>query len=198
MIGPTFRFGLPSWKTPSAEGTSIRRNWRPRSLNHAKAAEQEFRDLFDGARPRFDPICEDPQQRPSIRDLIARFKQDDGAIWAYGEKLYGKVATKPATHDTIRTFYDACPPFRAIVLALCVAQHERCIRDLRHGQSLRAGRADLFAATYLPYCDHFVTDDNRQLQKPASNRSRGRFQTPRFARTASSERGLVGVLNAVG
>jgi hypothetical protein len=134
-------------------------------LKFAKTTERRFKDIFAQARPLFDPLFEGKKgKRPSIHDLIERFKQDDGAIWRFAERLYGKVATKPSTRDTIRTFYDLSPPFRAIILALCVAQHERCIRDTTRGDSYRAGRADLFAATYLPYCDQFISDDERQLR----------------------------------
>ena len=84
-------------------------------------------------------------------------------MWAYGDLLYGKVAKKSYDETTIRAFYGDCPPFRALAVGLCAAQYERCVRDLRCGESLRAGRVDTFMATYLPCCDHFVTNDRKQL-----------------------------------
>src|SRR5579884_3115632 len=64
--------------------------------------------------------------------------------------------------STVRRFVEACPPFRALVLAVCLAQYEHCIKEPNSGPSYRAGCSDLLMAVYLPYCDQFVTGDHRQ------------------------------------
>jgi hypothetical protein len=63
-----------------------------------------------------------------------------------------------------RMFYEVCPPFRMLLFSLCVAQYERCLRETNRGSSMRAGRVDMYMATYLPYCDQFVSNDERQLR----------------------------------
>ena len=60
----------------------------------------------------------------------------------------------------MRAFVDACPPFRALLMALCVAQYQRCIQYPRHKST---GVFDLYASVYLPYCEQFVTADPGQL-----------------------------------
>lgn len=86
-----------------------------------------------------------------------------GAFWAIGADLYERATGKKADEATIRKFVDACPPFNALLLAICMAEFEYTIRDLRTGTSFRAGRMDLYSAVYLPYyCDQFVTADERQ------------------------------------
>jgi hypothetical protein len=113
-----------------------------------------FEDMYNDMRPSFNALFQAKSKvRPPLHDLIQHFKRDGGVMWAYGEVLYSKPAVTTPDEETIRSFYAACPPFRALTIALCVAQYERCIRDIRSGDSLRAGRVDTYMATYLPYCE---------------------------------------------
>ena len=131
--------------------------------NHARSCEQEFEKIYDDARHHFDRLFHGAKKvRPGIRDLINALRVTGGAFWSYGISLYERVTKHSPNEQTIRTFIDECPPFRALLLALCVAQYERCIRDLKTGLSYRAGRFDLFMSVYLPYCDQFITADDRQ------------------------------------
>jgi hypothetical protein len=86
-------------------------------------------------------------------------------MWTLGEKvLRARFAKTPCNEDTLRTFYESCPPFRALLIAIIVAGYDRCIRDIRHGESYRAGRTDLLMATYLPFCRQFIGTDPKQLR----------------------------------
>lgn len=125
---------------------------------------REFEDIYKGMRPAFDELFNKAgEARPSLNSLLERFLREGGALWKYGELIYSKVDPSP-TEESVRAFYRAFPPFRALMIALCVVHFDRCIRDERQGPSLRAGRIDMFMATYLPYCDVFVSDDERQLR----------------------------------
>jgi hypothetical protein len=67
----------------------------------------------------------------------------------------------PPDEETVRRFVGSCPPFHALLLALCVAQYERCIRESdKRGQP--AGRNGLFMSVCLPCCDEFISDDRDQ------------------------------------
>jgi hypothetical protein len=57
---------------------------------------------------------------------------------------------------------ERCPPFKALLVALCVAQYDRCIRGERDPWIGKAGRNDMFSAVYLPYCQVYVTNDKGQ------------------------------------
>jgi hypothetical protein len=76
-------------------------------------------------------------------------------------ELYERPASRRPDEETIRRLVDSCPPFHALLVALCVAQYDRCIRELRQIEPF-AGRNDLFMSAYLPYCDEFVSDDREQ------------------------------------
>ena len=63
----------------------------------------------------------------------------------------------------VRKFIDDCPPFHAMLLSIGVAHYHGSVRHLNHSAQYDAGRLDLFASTYLPYCDQFITEDKPQL-----------------------------------
>jgi hypothetical protein len=63
------------------------------------------------------------------------------------------------TRNTLRAFFDECPPFRALTTAFFLVQYDRCFR--LKGKSYKAGRVDALMCAYLPYCDVFVTDDRK-------------------------------------
>ncbi len=129
-----------------------------------KAQDKVFKKIFGDARPHFDEIFENHGERIEDCKVLVEALQTgkDGAFWAIGADLYMRVTGKEAEEATIRKFVDVCPPFKALLLAICIAEFEYTIRDMRTGTSFRAGRLDLFSAVYLPYCDQFVTADERQ------------------------------------
>ena len=70
--------------------------------------------------------------------------------------LYSKPTGVNINEAAARDFVDACPPFRALHMALCVAQHQRSVQNPRQKST---GVFDLYASVYLPYCEEFVTAD---------------------------------------
>jgi hypothetical protein len=75
--------------------------------------------------------------------------------------LYGKPTGVKINEAAARDFVDACPPFRALLMALCVAQHQRSVQNPRQKST---GVCDLYASVYLPYCEDFVTADPIQQE----------------------------------
>jgi hypothetical protein len=130
----------------------------------ARASQNEFIEVFGQPRPSFEELFRGgAETRPAtFLDLVRGLQGSGGAFWSFGIELYGGVAENQPDEETIRKFLDECPPFRCIVLAICIAQYEHCIREPNSGPSLRAGRCDLFMSVYLPYCDQFITDDALQ------------------------------------
>jgi len=48
------------------------------------------------------------------------------------------------------------------LLANCVGQYHWGLKDAMEEARYKAGMLDLFMATYLPYCDRFITNDRGQ------------------------------------
>jgi hypothetical protein len=126
--------------------------------------EKQFVQVYENAKHAFDRLFAGGTERPStVGELVARLQIPGGAFWILAANLYGRVGKQPASEEAIRKFTAECDPFRALMVALCAAQYDRCVRPQYATPSLRSGRNDTFMAVCLPYCHQFVTDDFRQL-----------------------------------
>jgi hypothetical protein len=130
---------------------------------HAANVKATFETVFTDARPHFEELFRTGRDsRPSsVADLVSRLQGPGGAFWNFGQGLYERVAKRRADEGTIRRFVAECPPFHALLLAICVAQYDLAIRE-EDGTKPSSHRNDLFMAVYLPYCDEFVSDDRGQ------------------------------------
>jgi hypothetical protein len=132
----------------------------------ARAFEKGFVKMFNDMKPDIDRLLARGHEKTpgSISELVERFQKPGGVFWNLVRALYDRHAEQPADDATIRRFTEACDPFRAMIIAMVAAQYDRCVRPRSTLPSLRTGRIDTFMATYLPYCDEFVTSDRGQLE----------------------------------
>jgi len=130
---------------------------------HAANVKATFEAIFTDARPHFEELFRTgSESRPSsVAELVSRLQGAGGAFWSFGQRLYERVGKRRPDEATIRGFVAECPPFRALLLAICVAQYDLVIRE-DYGTKPSSHRNDLFMAVYLPYCDEFVSDDRGQ------------------------------------
>lgn len=130
---------------------------------HASNVKSTFETVFTDARPHFEELFRDGKEsrRSSVAELVSRLQRPGGAFWNFGQGFYERVAKRRPDEDTIRSFVSQCPPFHALLLAVCVAQYDLAIREV-DGTKPSSHRNDLFMAVYLPYCDEFVSDDRGQ------------------------------------
>ncbi len=134
------------------------------TLKDFEARDAEFEQLYSKARPAFDRIFENKAaKRPDAPKLIEVLMGETGASWLLATGLYRRGCGIEIDESGVRAFAEVCPPFKAVMLSLCIAQYYRCIRDMRGEGTYRAGRLDLFMAAYVPYCDRFITNDTGQL-----------------------------------
>lgn len=131
----------------------------------ARALHNQFVKVYDDAKPAFDKLFKNGTKKTpvNVSQLVARLQMPGGAFWTLAGGLYSRVGKLPPDETTIRKFSEGCDPFRALMIALCAAQYDRCIRPQDVGPSLRSGRNDTLMAVCLPYCHQFVTADPRQL-----------------------------------
>jgi hypothetical protein len=171
---PSFNWRNVRVRFPEAE----QEIWRPTFILSDQLATQQYQEMrnrdsgfmsvFKQARPHFQELFAKGEIVPhDLPELVRRLKIDPGAFWALGINFYRRATGKLVDEDTIRKFIDTCPPFNALLLAVCMAEYEHCMRDLKTEVSYRAGMVDLCSAVYLPYCDVFVTAEKRQRQENA-------------------------------
>jgi hypothetical protein len=77
--------------------------------------EKNFKKYWKRLRPKLDRIlAKEPSKRPNdFQEAVAISVRDGGILWGVGQRLYGYVAKSEPTEAEIRSFMNACPPFRA-------------------------------------------------------------------------------------
>lgn len=134
-------------------------------LKHAIVSAAEFETIYNDARPHFDAIFErySDRARPTVEEVLEAFQQPGRSFWEMAARLYERACGHSPDEDAMRKFVDLCPPFRTILYAMILAQHDRVIAEKTDRERARlAGRVDAFSATFLPYCAIFVSDDRDQ------------------------------------
>jgi hypothetical protein len=127
-----------------------------------KAWEKQFQNIYRDAKPAFQALFEASDKRPSLREVTEKLLAEGGAHLGIGVNLIEKATgTRPSEADT-KDFMGRCSPFKALLVALCFAQYDRCIRSEREQSLGKAGRIDILSAVYLPYCKSYVTNDEGQ------------------------------------
>ena len=129
-----------------------------------RGREQQFGDLFSlGRKPIEETFRQSEEERPkSFHEYLPVIPEE---LLKKGQSFYSEATKRePPPKQVIARFIAVCPPFRALANMAFVPEYEYWIRNLHTSESCRAGANDLFSAVYLPYCNKFVTDDQRQLR----------------------------------
>ena len=157
------RLRLPDYEREVVLREIINDEWSAREREHTANAKAQFARVFTDAQPHFEEIFKaGKESRPvSVAELVARLQVQGGAFWGFGEGFYERVAKRKPEESMIRRFVAECPPFQALLMAICVVQYDRSIRE-PDGKKPSSDRNDLLMAVYLPYCDEFVSDDRGQ------------------------------------
>jgi hypothetical protein len=128
--------------------------------------EQEYTEYWERLRPKLAPILDrDPGSRPkSYRQAveIARSAKPN-LIAGIGKGLYSHATGINLADAEIEIFLEACPPVRAACYGLCGSWYDVSLAPAVFKKL--AGRNDQMMAAYLPYCDQFVTEDKKQLER---------------------------------
>lgn len=135
-----------------------------------KAWDTGFQQIFRDAEPAFQKLFLSGQERPSLKEVTEHLMGAGGAHREIGAGLFERATGTRPDEATIQNFIERCPPFRALLVALCFVQYDMCIRDKQMQSLGKAGRNDMFSAVYLSYCKVFVTDDkghNRAMKAVA-------------------------------
>ena len=129
------------------------------------AVQKQFDRMWSGLRTHLDAIlAQNPSNRPTTyRAAVQIAALNGGVMWSFGQALYEHVAGAKPTETEIKQFMEACPPFRAACHSLVMAWYTGSLRT-PDGKPT-AGRNDLLMATYLPYCDRFITADWAQANE---------------------------------
>lgn len=127
--------------------------------------DRDYRAIFSTAKPTFQKLFEGGDgTRPSLREVTDILLADGGAHLSIGANLMERATGTRPPESEAKDFMERCPPFKALLSALCFSQYDRCIREERRESLGRAGRLDMFSSVYLAYCRVFVTNDDGQCK----------------------------------
>jgi hypothetical protein len=132
---------------------------RTHLMEQKKVFEKPFSDL----RPKLDEILNrHGAAHPfTFREVLPQIQPEGGLVWGIANGLYKSGGGSSFSETAIHDFMDRCPPFRAAVYCLLLAWYDRSLGDRHNRKKFQAGRIDLFMAVYLPYCDQFITAEQR-------------------------------------
>lgn len=163
----TYEWRRVNVRFPEAEGEVVRQEiihqLSEQTRETLKQWNKDFRKIFSDAKPAFQSLFEGPnRERPSLKEVTDRLLGEGGAHRDIAIDLFERGTGTRLTQEGIYDFTKRCLPFKALLVALCFSQYDRCIRPDHQASLGKAGRLDMFSATYLPYCGVFVTNDEGQ------------------------------------
>lgn len=133
-----------------------------------KRWDRDFRAIFSTAKPAFQKLFEGGKERPSLQAVTEHLMSGGGAYLTIAAGLMERVTKTQPPESEVKDFIERCPPFEALLVALCLSQYDRCIRGENAPSLGKAGRYDMYSAVYLPYCRAFVTNDEGQWKALAA------------------------------
>jgi hypothetical protein len=130
--------------------------------------QKQFRKMFTSLRLKYDEVfLENGKSRSrSFREEMRRVQSSPKRFdISLAKVFYDGVAGTNLSREKIREFISNCEPMRATIYAYLMGRYDLALRDLHHSERFQSGRNDLYMATYLPYCDEFVTDEKHGEQE---------------------------------
>ena len=124
----------------------------------ARSTDKEFKAIFRDAVETF-PLDTSSTCRPSQEEIINILKAGGGPFWLHVSSLYENCNLIPLPANEAESFVQKCPPFHVLAIISCIGQYNALPMAPGEQRPPAAGRADLLMATYLPYCDLFISDD---------------------------------------
>lgn len=130
--------------------------------------QKDYRRLYTRLQPKLAKIIFDHGEAlpVTLQEVITRLRASDNKLMlGTGKMLYDRAAGTDVSEATIMDFINVCPPFRALLYGTLISWYDLSIRDRHAGEKFQAGRNDMFMSVYLPYCDQFITAEERGEQE---------------------------------
>lgn len=130
--------------------------------------QKEYRQMYCGLRPKLALVFakHDEALPLTLNEVVTRLRESGSTLLVdTGKLLYDRAANANVSHATVTEFMNVCPPFRALLYGTLLSWYDLSIRDRHAGEKFQAGRNDMFMSVYLPYCDQFITAEEKGEQE---------------------------------
>ncbi len=130
--------------------------------------QKDYRQMYSRLQPELARVfAEHGEALPlTLTEVFTRLRESGSTLLVdTGKLLYDRAANTNASQATVGEFMNVCPPFRALLYGMQLSWYDLSVRDRRVGQKFQAGRNDMFMSVYLPYCDQFVTAEEKGEQE---------------------------------
>jgi hypothetical protein len=127
-----------------------------------RASNKEFEAMWREARAIFEPELKAGPEPISVTAVFEVLETEGSPLWQLAADIYKTTTGREINRSEAKAFADVCPPVKAMLFAGCVGQYHWGVKDAKEEARYKAGRLDLFSATYLSFCDRFITNDSGQ------------------------------------
>jgi len=140
--------------------------------------DDDFRNLYEGARVDFDRIFRSGTDRPgSARELVEIYSRNVPFLWNVVNPIYWRAVGRILRPTQVRELFVTVPHLRLFFMAYAVAAFQRSVQERGYGHRRNPGQYDLWSAAYLPSTECFITDDTRQRRSLRLMAAQGQLTT---------------------
>jgi hypothetical protein len=124
--------------------------------------EDSFAETYKLARPAFQQAFSGAWRPRTASTLIKLFRNQERTLYDTVSDLWKRLLGTDLSIESYRELMAQIPQWRLYLACWGHAMQNRAVREQNYGPGNNPGAMDLLCAIYLPQCDCFVTDDNRQ------------------------------------
>jgi hypothetical protein len=132
-------------------------------LEFNKDRENVFRDWNEGLRPLLQRDFGLGASRPrSLSGLIRHYSRNEDFLYEAVNPIYERAVGSRLPRAELWSLLKSVPHWRMFLIGYACAIYQRAIKEEGFGHKRNPGHLDLWSATYLPFCEVFITNDKRQ------------------------------------
>jgi hypothetical protein len=125
-----------------------------------RSSNKQFQEMWRDARANFQ--SELKAEPVSVTAVFEALEKEGSPLWQLAADIYESAAGRELSRNEAKAYVNSCPPAKAMLFASCIGQYHWGLKSTQEEAQYKAGRLDLFSATYLPFCDRFITNDSGQ------------------------------------
>jgi len=125
--------------------------------------ENNFRHWNEYLRNDLQPLFQSRLARPrSMGALIRHYNRNDDFLYGVVNPIYERAIGSALPRNELRPLLSSLPHWPMFLMGYACAIYQRAVREQGFGHRRNPGHLDLWSASYLPFCDIFITNDTRQ------------------------------------